>query len=857
MQLLSRDVVDCFSLFLGRSPDSVACVRHANGQLSDLLVDVLRTQEFRSRILSAVLLRRPLPHEQMAPSPPFRLIDWAQQRLPLDTGTRRILGGARSWAQMLEVLLSDPGLTALAPDLDAAGICPVLRERVRSGPLAEVQRAVVGAVDVASAAEVRGWAVDLCDNSVPVTLEFYAGSVFLGAVACSEQRADVREVVGGTGKYGFKFRVASNHRNVFAAGTEIRAVDSLSRVQIGMSSVVYADIAKGSDILSATRGELAQIRLTLERIEARLPELSRAASVALESYDQYWERFYRPSPDVLAEQRSRSTALRYRPLVTVIMPTSGTAPALLQESIRSVKDQTYDHWELIVAIDPAADHIRLLQRQYAGEPRIRWIAITAGGRRTEDINKCLAEAGGDYVALLDHEIELAPEALFSVASATQEHRWGLIYSDEDRIEKDACGHDVHHTPFFKPGWDPDLLLAMNYICHFVIIRREVVSALDGLRVDDDSQYDLVLRVAAYLPAADIVHIPRILHHWRVTPESVAASAGSSESSAQKALVGAVERHLKRLDFAATVESHNDPVGAPRKFATRVHWHLPSPAPTVSIIIPTRDRVDLLRPCIESILRSAAAYPGQLELLIVDNDSAEELTRSYFASLADRPQVRIIPAPGPFNWSAINNAAARKALGEVLIFLNNDTVVLTDDWCVELAANVMRNDVGAAGARLLYAKGTIQHGGVLLGIEGVADHESVGEAPQVGGYFGRSHLLRSAMAVTGACLATRRSLFEQLGGFDEAALKIEFNDVDYCLKLRQAGYRVVYNPFAVLYHFESESRGRELSEAQQTRHRSEVTTFRGRWGTLVDNDPYYNPHFERYARPFDRLRSPPA
>lgn len=857
MQLLSRDVVDCFSLFLGRSPDSVASVRHTNGQLNDLLAEVLCTPEFRARIVSAVLLRSPLPHEQMAPSPPFRLIDWAQQRLPLDTGTRRILGGARSWTQMLEVLLSDPGVTAFAPDLDAAGICPVLRERVRNSPLSEVRRAVVGAVDVASAAEVRGWAVDLCDNSVPVTLEFYAGSVFLGAVACSEQRADVREVVGGTGKYGFKFRVASNHRNVFAAGTEIRAVDSLSRVQIGMSSVLYADIAKGSDILSATRGELAHIRRTLERIEARLPELSRAASVPLESYDQYWERFYRPSPDVLTEQRSRSAALGYRPLVSVIVPTSGTSASLLEESIRSITAQTYDHWELIVAIDAASDHIRLLQRQYAGDSRIRWVVTPEGGRVADNINRCLGDAGGDYIAIVDQEVELAPDALFAVVSATQKHKWGLIYFDEDRIEKDASGHSVHHTPFFKPDWDPDLLLAMNYICHLVVMRREVVVAFDGSScVDNDSQYDLALRVAAHLPATDILHIPRVLHHWRITPESVAIAAASNES-VHKMTVSAVSRHLKRLNLAATVEAHSDPVGSPRMFATRVRWHLPSPAPTVSIIIPTRDRVDLLRPCVESILRSATAYPGDLELLIVDNDSAEEATRDYFAGLANRPQVRIIPAPGPFNWSAINNAAAGKARGEVLIFLNNDTVVLTDDWCVELAANVMRNDVGAAGARLLYAKGTIQHGGVVLGIEGVADHEAVGEVPQLGGYFGRSHLLRTAAAVTGACLATRRSLFEQVGGFDEAGLKVEFNDVDYCLKLRQAGYRVVYNPFAVLYHFESESRGRELSEAQQTRHRTEVATFRARWGTLVDNDPYYNPHFERFARPFDRLRSPPA
>src|SRR5581483_2491407 len=263
-------------LFLGRSPDSIGSMRHESGEMSSLLGEVLQTPEFRGRILSAVLLRKPIPHEKIAPSPPLRLIDWAQQRLPLDPVTRRTLGAARSWTQLLEVLLSDPCLTALAPELDTAGISPVLRERVRNSVLSEVKRAVIGAVDVASASEIRGWAVDLCDNTVPVVLEFYAGGVFLGAATCSDLRADVQDVVGGTGQYGFKFKVSASHRTLFAAGTEIIALDSISRSQVGQSNVVYADVARGTDILSAAREELAQIRCTLERIESRLPDFGRA-----------------------------------------------------------------------------------------------------------------------------------------------------------------------------------------------------------------------------------------------------------------------------------------------------------------------------------------------------------------------------------------------------------------------------------------------------------------------------------------------------------------------------------------------------------------------------------------------------
>ena len=328
-----------------------------------------------------------------------------------------------------------------------------------------------------------------------------------------------------------------------------------------------------------------------------------------------------------------------------------------------------------------------------------------------------------------------------------------------------------------------------------------------------------------------------------------------------------------IERAADVEPHNDPMGRPRLLANRVRWRLPAAVPTVSIIVPTRDRLDLLAPCVESVLKSAPSYPGPIELLLVDNDSVETATREYFARLGPGPQsqttapagaplpanatVRILHQGGAFNWSAINNAAARAATGEVLVFLNNDTLVLTPEWCVELVANALRPDVGAVGARLLYQDGTIQHAGVLLGVEGVAGHEAVGEAPADGGYFGRTHLLRSASAVTGACLATRRELFLSLdGGFDELNLKIAFNDIDYCMRVRRAGYRVVYDPYAVLYHFESKSRGRETTPAQQARLGAEARAFRARWGEAVGADPYYNPHFERHARPFDRLRPPP-
>jgi GT2 family glycosyltransferase len=860
MEMLdSNDVSSCFRLFLGRRPGTDSLDARGIRSVMELLRDIFAADEFKSAVLQPVLLREELPHNKLEETPPFVLIDWVQRRLPISAGTRRASGLARTWIQLLELLLSDAEFMTVAPHLAAAGVDSVLRQRLENEPWPKAGRSVVGAVDAASGFEIRGWAVDLCDKSIPVILEFYADSLFLGSASCREPRPDVLDVVGGDGKCGFTFKISTAHRARFGGGRTLVAIDSVSRAHIGSSSIVYSDPIRHWDAIDATRNELAQLRQALNRIEARLPDIGRMASIPIEAYDEYWERFYRPSPELLAEQRGRSGRLTYQPLISVVMPTWNSDTRLLTKAINSVLGQTYDRWELIVTDDASdRDELRLLQGRYAAEPRIRWLEATAREGIAANSNRGIEAAQGDYIAFLDHDDELAPDALFHIALSLQKYQYGLLYSDEDRIEEDELARCVHHTPFFKPGFDPDLLLALNYICHLMVLRRDVVAAVGGFRsgFEGAQDHDLLLRAVTHLPASDILHLPRVLYHWRVTPGSLSRTPTAAQDI-QKNIVAAVEDYLRRRNAAARVENHSDPVGSARPFATRVRWCLPPVAPKISIIVATRDRLDLLRPCLNGVLDSLVLYPGPSEILLVDNDSTEAETRSYFDNLSATPQIRLIRFCGPFNWSAINNAAAREAQGEVLIFLNNDTVVLTKDWCAELVANALREDVGAVGARLLYADGTIQHAGVALGVEGVAGHEAVGETAEQGGYFGRSKLLRSAAAVTGACLATRRALFEQMdGGFDDLNLKVAFNDVDYCMRVRKAGYRVVYNPFAVLYHLESKSRGREISEGQQARHRAEAAFFRQRWCEKEIVDPYYNLHFERFARPFERLRPPP-
>ena len=680
--------------------------------------------------------------------------------------------------------------------------------------------------------------------------------MFLGATGCAEPRLDIIDYFGGKGNYGFTFYIPAAYQRHFAAGRRLRAVHSLSNTQIGDSLSVQGDVAQGWELIEEVRREIAGLQKALERIEARLPRLRRSASVPLQAYSEYWERFYRPASDVLADQIVASGAFEYRPLISVVLPTRNSVTRLLDRAIGSVRAQSYDVWELIIADDASTlgEELRILWRRHsAADPRIRLVEGTIPEGLAEITTRGITAARGEYVAFLGQDGELAHDALFHIASELQRERYGLLYSDEDWVEENEFRSITHRAPVLKPDFDPELLLAENYFGHLVVVRSDVLAAVNGVRdaLDGATEYELSLRIAAFLPAQQIRHVVRVLYHRHTVPP---AASAATERITQD-IVSTAQKHAQRGGIDVEIEAHADPIGVPRPFATRVRWRIPTLPPGISIVVPTRDRLDLLQPCVDSVLESREAYPGPFEILVIDNDLVESSARGYLAGLVGRPETRVLPFGGVFNWSAMCNFAAQRARGEVLIFVNNDVVVLTKDWCRELAANAIRPEIGAVGARLLYADGRIQHAGVLLGVQGVAGHDLIGEPGNGGGYLGRIHLQRQAAAVTGACLATRRRLFEEIGGFDELDLKVSFSDVDYCLRIRHRGYRIVYNPFAVLYHFESRSRGRNLSEAQQEREQAEGTTLLARWGQLIDADPFYNPHFERFARAFERLRPP--
>lgn len=572
-------------------------------------------------------------------------------------------------------------------------------------------------------------------------------------------------------------------------------------------------------------------------------------TLALEQYGQTFPKHYQPSPQVprlyldwLAEAELRQPSaeqvqhrirkLRCQPLISILLPTFNTPPEWLRACVDSVRHQTYPHWQLCIADDGStrAETWQLLQALAAADRRIELQRCEKNRGIAAASNQALAAARGELTAFLDHDDCLAPNALYHVARALSRHPTAdLFYSDEDKIDHAGERFDPH----FKPDWSPDLALAQNYVNHLAVYRTSLLRALGGLRqgLDGSQDHDLLLRAWRQIadPAA-VVHIPRILYHWRAGDGSTAADPAHKPHTGSAGLK-AVRGYLA----AAHPDACAEPGPLPNSF--RVRWPLPATPPLVSVLIPTRDRLDLLQPCLEAILEHTD-YRA-VEILIIDNGSRCQATRKYLQDIEQDPRVRVLHWPDRFNFSAIINNAAAQASGELLLLLNNDTVAINADWLSELVSQALRPAIGCVGAKLMFPDDRVQHGGIILGIGGVAGHAHKYFDRHAHGYFGRLQLVHNLSAVTAACLMVRRELFAQVGGFDAEHLPVSFNDVDFCLRVRDAGYRNLWTPYAQLYHRESASRGADDSPAKQARFNQELDWMQRRWGRRLRLDPAYN------------------
>ncbi|MEQ9813937.1 MAG: glycosyltransferase [Azospirillaceae bacterium] len=523
-------------------------------------------------------------------------------------------------------------------------------------------------------------------------------------------------------------------------------------------------------------------------------------------------------------QRLRQSLLDWpdRPLISVVTPCWNSDPGFLSAAVASVRDQNYDRWEMILVDDGSTDpdSVAAIRAEAACDRRIT--LVTLGGNRgiAAATNAGLAECRGDFVAFLDHDDVLDPAALLVVADALRRHpRIDMVYTDEDIIGADG---EVLATNL-KPDFDEFLLLAVNYICHLTVIRRSVLEAIGGLRhgYEVSQDHELVLRMARRLDSAAILHIPKVLYHWRQFPDHGSVSKRQPETaivSRQRA----ARDHLEARGWSGTVST--DALG---------FNHIALSARTgasVTAIIPTRDRASLLRACVDSVRRTTRQ--DRLDLLIVDNGSREQGTSDLLRRYR-REGMRVIRDDGPFNFSRLCNTAVDACASDYVLLLNNDIEAIEDGWLSQLLSFAALDDAGAVGCKLVYADGTLQHVGVTVD-QGRAGHPFRGMAADFGGFHQRAHLTRQVSAVTGACLLVARSKYLEVGGMDARNLPIIYNDIDFCLKLQKQGYRNIYVADVRLVHHESASRG----ETDFRRHRLEVDTMKARWGAATRRDPFF-------------------
>jgi GT2 family glycosyltransferase len=647
--------------------------------------------------------------------------------------------------------------------------------------------------------------------------------------------ADLRGLLGRGPKELKLFRPAEALPEPAPPETPALPVSAFSANGKAGAAPVSAELAR---TLERLLNELTLARAGyLDTRDALEAEYSRSESG--DPYQRWRMRFGTREVD-LQRMRELVPLLPKRPLFSVIMATYDTPEKYLRAALDSVRSQVYPDWELCIADDASQDpRVRRVLEEYARlDPRIKLTFRTENGHISRASNSALATATGEFVGFLDHDDLITPDALFECAVvANRIPDVDMIYSDEDKIAEDGTLSD----PFFKPEWNPDTFLSRMYTCHFGVYRRSLVESLGGLRheFDGSQDYDLVLRLTE--KTGRIHRIPKVLYHWRVHPASTASTADVKPYAAGAAERAITEAIARRGEPGRALERED----APGTYIVRYEIR---DRKKVSVIVPTRNHGDDIDRCLGSIF--AKNTYDDFEVVILDNGSDEKSSLQTFERWTKTdPRVKVVRYDAPFNYPRINNYAASQCDGHYLLFLNNDCEVISADWMEAMVEQAQRPSVGAVGALLLYPDGTIQHAGVIVGLGGVAGHSHKhfpGDAP---GYFYTLRAINNVTAVTAACMMVRRSVFEELGGFNED-FAVAFNDVDFCMRLRKAGYRNLYLPHVKLYHFESKSRGYETTPEKQARFDREIEMMQQVWSTEGLVDPCYSPNLtdahENYA-----------
>ena len=563
-----------------------------------------------------------------------------------------------------------------------------------------------------------------------------------------------------------------------------------------------------------------------------------------------WIKYNEPKDADLKKQMSVKFELE--PKISVVVPMYNTKEKFFKELIKCMMDQTYSNWELCLA-DGSPKQNENLKKYYEQDERIKYKFLNGNLGIAGNSNAAIEMATGDYIALLDHDDVLADYALYEIVyNLNKFPNAEFLYSDEDKIDENGNRYDA----YFKPDFAPDTLRCQNYICHFSVFKKELMEKLGGFRENYDGaqDYDIFLRMLEITDPKNISHVPKILYHWRVHNESTAKLNSNAKNYAFEAGKKAIEDHIKRVGLEGTVSKGC--IDGIYRIDYKVIGE-----PKVSIVIPNKDGKDILEVCINSIFEKST-YKN-FEIVITENNSETNEIFDYYKTLLKNDKIKIVnyntgkrietedecsleytnknrrEVKSGFNYSAIINFGVKNTTGEYVVQLNNDTELITPNWLELMLGFCQRKDVGAVGVKLYYQDETIQHAGIIVGIGGIAGNRFKSIPKSGHGYFAKESMIENLSAVTAACIMTPKSIYEEVGWMDEG-LAVAFNDVDFCLKIREKGYLVVYNPFIEFWHYESKTRGQEDSPAKIKRFQGEMSRFEQRWPEILDSgDPYYN------------------
>lgn len=607
---------------------------------------------------------------------------------------------------------------------------------------------------------------------------------------------------------------------LFPEGSKIRKI-----LRILNKIVKSINISNFKKILKLIKED--GLKNTLKRIKGVL-----FGVVVVEDLNNTYQKLIKkvePNEQQLEEQRK--TRFKIEPKISVLVPMYNTPYNFFSELVDSLINQTYSNWELCLA-DGSPKEDEKLKSIINKDNRIKYKFLNENKGIAGNTNEAIAMATGDFIALFDHDDLLPAFSLYEVVKCINENpEVEFIYSDEDKI---TTLDEPRFNPHFKPDFSLDFLRANNYICHFSVFKKELMDKLGGERskYDGAQDFDIILRVAENTDK--IVHIPKVLYHWRVHPNSTSQANTDAKPYAFEAGIPAIQDHLERMGLKGKVE-HGASLGT-----YRIRYDVIG-NPKVSIIIPNKDGKKYLEPCIKSILEKTTY--NNYEIVVVENNSTEQETFEFYKELEKNDKIIILKYPEKgFNYSKIINYGVKNCTGDFVVQLNSDTEIVTPDWLEDMIGFAQREDVGAVGALLYYPDNTIQHAGIVLGVDRVAAHLFRGLPKYVHGYFARESTIQDFSAVTAACIMSKKSIYEEVGYMDES-FAVAFNDLDFCLKIRQKGKLIVYDPFVEVTHYESKIRGYEDTPEKRERFEKEIDKFLTKWKDFYEKgDPYYNPNF---------------